>query len=144
MKVSRKRNFLLFDSLLFLEKKMKKKKQPPLKLMQADFKKKANFLRFSELVLSLLFFCELILFSFASGRILAYKKIALFEMKLLLIVIFILIFSRFFSRKIEIKRVKLEELEQAICLKKANYKKKGRWFMNLRTVNSNNYPMDFL
>lgn len=105
---------------------MKKKKQPSLKLMQADFKKKANFLRFSELVLSLLFFCELILVSFASGRILAYKKIALFEIKLLLIAILILIFSRFFSRKIEIKTVELEELEQAIRLKKANYKKKGR------------------
>lgn len=105
---------------------MRKKKQPSLKVMQANFKKKANFLRFSELVLSLLFFCELILFSFVSGRILAYKKIALFEIKLLLIVVFIFIFSRFFSRKIEIKTVELEELEQAIRLKKANYKKKGR------------------
>lgn len=105
---------------------MKKKKQPSLKLMQADFKKKANFLKFSELVLSLLFFCELILFSFASGRILAYKKIALFEIKLLLIVIPILIFSRFFSRKIERKTVELEELEQMIRLKKTNYRKKGR------------------
>ena len=124
--MNRKRNFLLFDSLLFLEKKMRKKKQPSLKVMQANFKKKANFLRFSELVLSLLFFCELILFSFVSGRILAYKKIALFEIKLLLIVVFIFIFSRFFSRKIEIKTVELEELEQAIRLKKANYKKKGR------------------
>ena len=123
---------------------MKKKKQPSLKLMRADFKKKANFLKFSELVLSLLFFCELILFSFASGRILAYKKIALFEIKLLLIVIPILIFSRFFSRKIERKTVELEELEQMIRLNKTNYKKKGRWSMNLRTVNSNNYPMDFL
>lgn len=94
--------------------------------MQADFKKKANFLRFSELVLSLLFFCELILFSFASGRILAYKKIALFEIKLLLIVILIFIFLRFFSRKIEKKTVELEELEQVIRLKKASYKKKGR------------------
>ena len=124
--MSRKRNFFLFDSLLFLEKKMRKKKQPSLKLMQADFKKKANFLRFSELVLSLLFFCQLVLVSFASGRILAYKKIALFEMKLLLIVIFIFIFSRFFSRKIERKTVELEELEQVIRLKKTNYKKKGR------------------
>ena len=124
--MSRKRNFLLFGSLLFLEKKMRKKKQPSLKLMQADFKKKANFLKFSELVLSLLFFCELILVSFASGRVLAYKKIALFEIKLFLIAILILIFSRFFSSKIEIKRVKLEELEQAICLKKSTYKKKGR------------------
>ena len=106
---------------------MRKKKQPSLKLMQADFKKKANFLRFSELVLSLLFFCQLVLVSFASGRILAYKKIALFEMKLLLIVIFIFIFSRFFSRKIERKTVELEELEQVIRLKKKNYKKKGRW-----------------
>jgi hypothetical protein len=124
--VSRKRNLSFIRFTFIFGEEMKKKKQPSVKLMQADFKKKANFLRFSELVLSLLFFCELILFSFASGRILAYKKIALFEMKLLLIVIFILIFSRFFSRKIEIKRVKLEELEQAICLKKANYKKKGR------------------
>lgn len=105
---------------------MRKKKQPSLKLMQADFKKKANFLRFSELVLSVLFFCELILFSFASGRILAYKKIALFEIKLLLIVILIFIFLRFFSRKIEKKTVELEELEQVIRLKKASYKKKGR------------------
>lgn len=105
---------------------MRKKKQPSLKLMQADFKKKTRYLRICELTLSFLAFCQLILVSFASGRVLAYKKIALFEMKLLLIVIFILIFSRFFSRKIEIKRVKLEELEQAICLKKANYKKKGR------------------
>ena len=105
---------------------MRKKKQPSLKLMQADFKKKANFLKFSELVLSLLFFCELILVSFASGRMLAYKKITLFEISLLWIVVLICVFSRFFSSKIEIKRVKLEELEQAICLKKSTYKKKGR------------------
>lgn len=124
--MSRKRNFLLFDSLLFLERNMKKKKQPSLKFMQTDFKKKARHLRFSELTLSFLFFCQLVLVSFASGRILAYKKIALFEIKLLLIAILILIFSRFFSRKIEIKRVKLEELEQAIHLKKSTYKKKGR------------------
>lgn len=45
MKVSRKRNFLLFDSLLFLEKKMKKKKQPPLKLMQADFQKESKLFK---------------------------------------------------------------------------------------------------
>ena len=105
---------------------MRKKKQPSLKLMQADFKKKARHLRCSELTLSFLFFCELILVSFASGRVLAYKKIALFEIKLFLIAILILIFSRFFSSKIEIKRVKLEELEQAICFKKSTYKKKGR------------------
>lgn len=105
---------------------MRKKKQPPLKLMQDDFKKKASFLRFSELTLSFLFFCQLVLVSFASGRILAYKKIALFEIKLLLIVILILVFSRFFSSKIEIKKIELEELEQAIRLKKINYKKKGR------------------
>lgn len=105
---------------------MKKKRQPSLKLMQADFKKKAKALRFSELVLSLLFFCKLSLVSFASGRMLAYKKITLFEINLLLIVVLILVFSRFFSSKIEIKKVELEELEQVIYLKKVNGKKKGR------------------
>lgn len=105
---------------------MKKKKQPSLKLMQADVKKKTNVLRFSELVLSLLFFFELILVSFASGRMLAYKKITLFEISLLWIVVLIRVFSRFFSRKIETKRLELEELKQAIYLKKANCKKKGR------------------
>ena len=125
--MSRKRNFLLFGSLLFLERNMKKKKQPSLKLMQADFKKKANFLRFSELALSFLFFCQLVLVSFASGRVLAYKKIALFEIKLLLIAILILIFSRFFSSKIEIKKVELEQLEQMISSKKSTYKKQNRF-----------------
>ena len=105
---------------------MKKKKQPSLKFMQTDFKKKARYLRFSELALSFLFFCQLVLVSFASGRILAYKKIALFEIKLLLVAILILIFSRFFSSKIEVKKVELEELEQAIRFKKPTYKKKGR------------------
>lgn len=105
---------------------MKKKKQPSLKLMQADVKKKTNVLRFSELVLFLLFFFELILVSFASGRMLTYKKITLFEISLLWIVVLIRVFSRFFSRKIETKRLELEELKQAIYLKKANCKKKGR------------------
>ena len=105
---------------------MRKKKQPSLKLMQADFKKKARHLRCSELTLSFLFFCELILVSFDSLRLLSYKNISFFEIKLFFIAILILIFSRFFSSKIEIKRVKLEELEQAICFKKSTYKKKGR------------------
>ena len=84
---------------------MRKKKQPSLKLMQADFKKKPRYLRICELTLSFLFFCQLVLVSFASGRILAYKKITLFEIKLLLVAILILIFSRFFSRKIKAKKV---------------------------------------
>lgn len=105
---------------------MKKKRQPSLKIMQADFKKKVKVLRFSELVLSLLFFCKLSLVSFVSGRMLAYKKITLFEINLLLIVVLILVFSKFFSSKIEIKKVELEELEQVIYLKKTNEKKKGR------------------
>lgn len=105
---------------------MRKKKQPSLKLMQADFKKKTRYLRICELTLSFLAFCQLILVSFASGRVLAYKKITLFEIKLLLITILILIFSSFFSSKIEVKRVELEELEQAIRFKKPTYKKKGR------------------
>lgn len=105
---------------------MKKKRQSSLKIMQANVKKKANVLRFSELVLSLLSFCELILVSFASGRMLAYKKITLFEISLLWIVVPIRVFSKFFSSKIEIKKVELEELEQVIYLKKTNEKKKGR------------------
>lgn len=84
---------------------MSKKKQPSLKSMQDDFKKKPRYLRICELTLSFLFFCQLVLVSFASGRILAYKKITLFEIKLLLVAILILIFSRFFSSKIKAKKV---------------------------------------
>ena len=83
---------------------MKKKRQPSLKLMQADVKKKANVLRFSEIVMPLLFFCELILVSFASGRMLAYKKITLFEIGLLWIVVPIHFFQDFFLAKSKQKR----------------------------------------
>ena len=83
---------------------MSKKKQPSLKSMQDDFKKKPRYLRICELTLSFLFFCQLVLVSFASGRILAYKKITLFEIKLVLVAILFLIFSRFFSSKIKAKR----------------------------------------
>ena len=123
---------------------MSKKKQPSLKSMQDDFKKNKSALKIQQLFLSILYFFKIALISFVSGRVLAYKNFNLFEVKMLLIALVILVISRFFSSKTEIKKVELEQLKQMISSKKSKYKKKGKWLMNLRTVNSNNYPMEFL
>ena len=50
----------------------------------------------------------------------------LFEVKMLLITLVILVISRFFSSKTETKKVELEQLEQMISSKKSKYKKKGK------------------
>lgn len=105
---------------------MSKKKQPSLKSMQDDFKKNKSALKIQQLFLSILYFFKIALISFVSGRVLAYKNFNLFEVKMLLIVLVILVISRFFSSKTEIKKVELEQLEQMISSKKSKYKKKGK------------------
>lgn len=94
--------------------------------MQDDFKKSRNVLKICQLFLSTLYFFKIALISFVSGRVLAYKNFNLFEVKMLLIVLIILVISRFFSSKTETKKVELEQLEQMISSKKSKYKKKGK------------------
>lgn len=94
--------------------------------MQDDFKKSRNVLKICQLFLSTFYFFKIALISFVSGRVLAYKNFNLFEVKMLLIVLVILVISRFFSSKTETKKVELEQLEQMISSKKSKYKKKGK------------------
>lgn len=105
---------------------MSKKKQPSLKSMQNNFKKNKSTLKIQQLFLSFLYFLKIVLVSFISGRVLAYKKFNLFEVEILLIALVVLVISRFFSSKIETKRVELEQLEQMISSKKSKYKKKRK------------------
>ena len=104
---------------------MSKKKQPSLKSMQDDFKKNKSALKIQQLFLSILYFFKIALISFVSGRVLAYKNFNLFEVKMLLIALVILVISRFFSSKTEIKKVELEQLEQMISSKNQSIKRKG-------------------
>lgn len=106
---------------------MVRKKQLSLKSIQTDFKRDKSILNMCQLLLSILYFFKIILVSFVGGRVLAYKGIYLFEIKILLIVLILLIVSRFLSSKIETKKVKLKELDQMIYLKKLKYKKKGNY-----------------
>ena len=125
--MSRKKGIFFYSiRFYFFEEMMNNKKQPSLKSMQDNFKKNTSALKIQQLFLSFLYFFKIALVSFVSGRVLAYKKFNLFEVEILLIALVILVISRFFSSKIETKKVELEQLEQMISSKKSKHKKKRK------------------